>query len=155
MSPAISTATWQRRPPSVAVAGERVFVDSGGFFALLAAEARRIDESLSLLDALAAGDDAIAKSAARHAAMLRRPDAPGAPRVLLSAPPALQKRDHCAPASLETLVRFYGKEGREDEIAKVVKTDGGTPISAVREHLTALGFTVCRATVELPALHAV
>lgn len=77
----------------------------------------------------------------------------GVRRRLNVFPTAIQRRDYCAPCTIELVLRFWegGLDYSNDQIAQAVKySSGGSPIYRIREFFHLVGFQTvrCFANVE-------
>jgi tetratricopeptide (TPR) repeat protein len=80
------------------------------------------------------------------------PDA--ARRQLKAFPTTYQKWNYCGPAVLELCLRYLGLELDQEEIAKAVKREGGTPMYEIVAFLRELGIEARRIEATGPRLRA-
>jgi len=90
---------------------------------------------------IAAAVFTIAAAGAFEARAVGAPAGPGR-KVIDGVPFVKQKNDYCGPAAMESVMRFYGGDSGQDEIAEAVFTPGldGALISDMENYAKAEGY---------------
>ena len=115
--------------------------------------AGEVSEARLAWEVVGRGEDYAARRARR---MLDKTQREGASARRLTAFPSVsQLRNHCGPASVELVMRFFGLAADQVDVAREIKhPDGGTPIYRMRWYLQRSGFVARRIEADLPRLKA-